>query len=145
MSVTRFEIKFVDKKGFEKPMPSPRPRFRKAGKFVQTYMPTIYTEHKEYIQRQMPKLLIEKPIKLEIFFYIPMAKSWTKKKKTSLLDKPHNIKPDVDNLLKTVMDAANDHIWIDDGQVYEIVTKKTFSSEAKIMINVIEFDELLEK
>lgn len=145
MSVTRFEIKFVDRKGFEKPMPSPRPRFRNTGRLPQAYMPTSYKKHKEYIQRQMPKLLIEKPIKLEIFFYIPMAKSWTKKKKASLLDKPHNIKPDVDNLLKTVMDAANNHIWIDDGQVYEIVTKKTFSSEAKIMINVIEFDELLEK
>lgn len=136
---TKIEIQFDDRKGFEKPMPSPRPRFRKAGKFVQTYMPASYMKHKEYIQKQMPKLLIKDPVKLEIYFFIPMAKSWTKKKRTLLLNKPHHIKPDIDNLLKTVMDAANNHIWNDDGQVYEIVTKKIFSQEAKIIIKVIEF------
>ncbi|CAC8076910.1 phage protein [Staphylococcus aureus] len=42
------EIKFNEV--FNAPMGSPRPRFRKTGRFVQTYMPTSYTKHKAYIQ-----------------------------------------------------------------------------------------------
>ena len=36
------------------PMASPRPRFRNAGKFVQTYMPAKYTKHKKMLRQQMP-------------------------------------------------------------------------------------------
>ncbi|HDG8509403.1 TPA: RusA family crossover junction endodeoxyribonuclease [Staphylococcus aureus] len=55
------EIKFNEV--FNAPMGSPRPRFRKTGRFVQTYMPTSYTKHKAYIQGQMPKLNLERALK----------------------------------------------------------------------------------
>lgn len=138
MSVTRFEIKFVDRKGFEKPMPSPRPRFRNAGKFVQTYMPTSYTKHKEYIQRQMPKLLIDKSIKLTILFEMPMLKSWSNPQKQRMIKAYHSKKPDIDNLLKTVLDAANGHLWIDDGQIVEIHSAKRYAETTKIKIKLEE-------
>ena len=38
------EINFNDT--YKEPIGSPRPRFRNAGKFIQTYMPTSYTKHK---------------------------------------------------------------------------------------------------
>lgn len=49
-----------------------------------------------------------------ITFYIPMSKSWTKKKKLMLNGKPHQIVPDKDNLEKALLDAIYDndaHIW----------------------------------
>lgn len=138
MSVTNFEIRYSDVKGFEKPMPSPRPRFRNAGKFVQTYMPKSYTKHKEFIQKQMPKLMTDKSLKITLLFEIPMAQSWSNKKKLQLLKQPHTAKPDIDNLLKTVLDAANGHVWIDDGQVFELHTKKIYSDTPKIKIKLEE-------
>ncbi|TDM39865.1 RusA family crossover junction endodeoxyribonuclease [Macrococcoides goetzii] len=138
MAITNFEIRYSDVKGFEKPMPSPRPRFRNAGKFVQTYMPTSYTKHKEFIQKQMPKLMTDKSLKITLLFELPMAQSWSNKKKSQLLKQPHTAKPDIDNLLKTVLDAANGHVWIDDGQVFELHTKKIYSDTPKIKIKLEE-------
>jgi len=38
-------------------------------------------------------------------FYIPMSKSWSNKKKTAMLSKPHQFSPDKDNLEKGFLDA----------------------------------------
>lgn len=99
------EIKFNEV--FNAPMGSPRPRFRKTGRFVQTYMPTSYTKHKAYIQGQMPKLNLERALKIELDFYFPLLKSWSKKKKSEMVGQYKVTKPDIDNLIKTVLDACN--------------------------------------
>jgi Holliday junction resolvase RusA-like endonuclease len=47
-------------------------------------------------------------------FHLPMPKSWSKKKHAEMLGKPHQQTPDVDNLLKALMDAVHKddcHIW----------------------------------
>jgi len=57
---------------------------------------------------------IEMPEEARIIFYIPMPDSWSKKKKEQYLNQPHTQTPDVDNLLKGLMDAVFDddaHIW----------------------------------
>ena len=59
------------------PIGSPRPRFRN-GRFVQTYMPTSYMNHKDYIRKQMPKLLLTSSLKVSLFFYFIPPKSWSK-------------------------------------------------------------------
>jgi len=49
-----------------------------------------------------------------IVFYLPMPKSWSRKKQLAMNGKPHQAKPDLDNLLKALSDAVyNDdaHIW----------------------------------
>ena len=49
-----------------------------------------------------------------IIFMMPMPQSWSKKKKKRYNHKPHEQKPDKDNLIKSLLDAVfkNDaHIW----------------------------------
>ncbi|TDL35706.1 RusA family crossover junction endodeoxyribonuclease [Macrococcoides bohemicum] len=140
MSVTNIEIRYGDVKGLDKPMASPRPRFKRIGRSIQTYMPSNYTMHKHFIQKQMPRLMTDKPLKVTLLFEIPMAKSWSKKKKAEYINQPHTAKPDIDNLVKTVLDAANNHIWIDDGQVYEIHTNKIYSDIPLLSIILEEID-----
>lgn len=41
-----------------------------------------------------------------ITFEMPMPKSWSKKKKEAMIGTPHTQRPDLDNLLKSVMDAV---------------------------------------
>ena len=47
-------------------------------------------------------------------------------------------KPDIDNLIKTVLDAANDHLWKDDNQIVEIHSFKQYAEEPKIILEVEE-------
>ncbi|TDM15864.1 RusA family crossover junction endodeoxyribonuclease [Macrococcus bovicus] len=124
-------------------MASSRPRARivKAkGKppFVQFYMNKEYMAHKDFIQRQMPKLELEGQIKLTVLFEMPMLKSWSNPQKARMLKAFHSKKPDIDNLLKTVLDAANGHIWKDDGQVVELHSAKRYSNTPKIIIKLEE-------
>ena len=49
-----------------------------------------------------------------VIFYMPMPKSWSKKKKKEMAGTAHQQKPDVDNLIKALKDslfADDSHIW----------------------------------
>ena len=59
----------------------------------------------------------------EITFYMPMPKSWSKKKKEAMDNKPHQSRPDIDNLIKSVLDA----VYVDDSTVWQISAKKVWS------------------
>lgn len=118
------------------PMASPRPRFRNAGKFVQTYMSSDYMKHKKELQKQMPKLLLDGPLVILIEFHFPMLKSWSKKKQQAMAGKHKITKPDVDNLIKTILDAGNDHLWVDDNIVADARGVKTYSFEPRVIIHI---------
>lgn len=141
MTETRIEIFYKDEKYFDKPMGSPRPRFRRVKQFVQTYMPTHYTKHKNFIADQMPDLKSERDIKLTVGFYFPPLKSWSKKKLTAMLTRYKNTKPDLDNLLKTVLDAGNGKLWNDDNQIVEIRTFKKLSETARTVLIIEELND----
>lgn len=122
-------------------MGSPRPRFRKLRGFVQTYMPTHYTKHKEFIAEQMPQLESDNQIRLTVKFYFPPLKSWSRKKTGDMLWKFKRTKPDLDNLLKTVLDAGNGKVWNDDNQIIEIRTLKKFGIAARTEMIIEELEE----
>ena len=65
-------------------------------------------------------------------FYIPIPKSWSKKKKAEHLGKPHRMatRNDLDNLIKAVMDA----LIKDDGCVHYLKAEKFWSEEGKIKL-----------
>ena len=49
-----------------------------------------------------------------VTFILPMPKSWSNKKRAQMNGKPHQGKPDLDNLMKSLMDALfedDTHIW----------------------------------
>lgn len=137
MNNLRIEIKFNE--NFKAPIGSPRPRFRNAGRFVQAYMPTSYMNHKDYIRKQMPKLLLTSSLKVSLFFYFIPPKSWSKNQKLLSIGQYKRTKPDIDNLIKTVLDAANDRLWKDDNQIVEIYSFKQYAEQPKI---ILELEEL---
>lgn len=120
----------------EAPIGSPRPRFRNTGKYVQTYMPASYTAHKSHIREQMPKLKLQNDLKVKIEFIFEPPKSWSNKKRLTMIGQYKNTKPDIDNLLKTVLDAANDHLWVDDKQIVDITSYKKYGEQSKILMTV---------
>lgn len=132
----QIEINFNET--YEAPIGSPRPRFRNTGRYVQTYMPTSYTKHKDFIREQMPNTLLDGKLKVTLSFYFKTPKSWSNRKKLLAIGQYKRTKPDIDNLIKTVLDAANDHLWKDDNQIVEIHSFKQYAEEPKIILEVEE-------
>jgi Holliday junction resolvase RusA-like endonuclease len=62
-----------------------------------------------------------------------MPKSWSKKKKQAMDGKPHQHRPDLDNLVKAVLDA----FFEEDKQIYEVRGVKFWKVKGSILISEI--------
>lgn len=69
-------------------------------------------------------------------FYMPIPKSTPKSKLIEFWDKPHKNKPDLDNLIKWVLDCGNGILWVDDCIISEICAKKKYAECTKTHIEV---------
>lgn len=72
------------------------------------------------------------PNTLIITFTLPMPESWSNIKKGKFDGRPHQQKPDLDNLVKSVMDA----LCKDDSYIYAIDADKYWGKQGSIEINV---------
>ena len=61
-----------------------------------------------------------------------MPKSWSKKKKAAHVGKPHQVKPDLDNVLKGFMDALR----TEDASVYAVSASKFWSERPGVVLAV---------
>ena len=109
------------------PMACPRPRFTKFGR---PYMPKKYMDWKKELVKMMEDkkhgLNHAVKIKLDFIFYSE-NKPWG----------PHHQKPDVDNLVKAFMDAAQDSgMLVDDSVVYSIHAYKYWGPSPKITCTI---------
>ncbi len=113
------------------PYPAPRPRFSKFG----TYNPKKYTEYKKallQLARIQSKSYFEGCISLDITFFMPIAVSLSKKKRSELIEQHYHIKkPDLDNLLKSVKDALEGTFYKNDSQICEVTMKKVYSDKPR--------------
>jgi Holliday junction resolvase RusA-like endonuclease len=70
----------------------------------------------------------EVPEQLGIRFHMPMPPSWSKKKRAAHMDQPHQSRPDIDNLVKSVLDALCE----EDSYVHTIHAEKRWSDTGMI-------------
>jgi Holliday junction resolvase RusA-like endonuclease len=85
------------------------------------------------------------PIRVVVVASFDIPKSWNKVKReaaTKQLIPPY--KPDIDNVLKIVLDACNRVVYVDDTQVVHAAAFKVFANEPKLTIIIEEADELPE-
>jgi len=71
---------------------------------------------------------------LEVGFELALTQAQQRKPH---LPCPHVVKPDLDNLAKLVLDAANGLLWLDDSQVVRIIAAKSRSIAPRTTIRVI--------
>jgi len=64
-----------------------------------------------------------------------VPKSWSKVKRAAMLGKPHESRPDLDNLAKFVNDVANGILWQDDAQIARLSLEKVWAEEDKTVID----------
>lgn len=107
--------------------PVPKPRMTRADKWKKR--PSVVA-YREFADELRLKFKGEVPEKIRIIFHMPMPKSWSFKKRVAHLDEPHQQKPDIDNLVKAVLDALCE----DDSFVYSVYATKVWDKEAGIDI-----------
>lgn len=73
------------------------------------------------------------PEEVELNFHMPMPKSWSAKKKLEMNGKKHQQRPDIDNLIKAVLDALLEN----DQKVWYIKAHKVWSDKPQIIIDEI--------
>jgi len=118
-----------------KPKAAPRPRVTQNG----TYNDSDYTKWKnglKLLAKSKIKKQIEGEVYLQIEFFYEIPKSWTKKKKENA--KWHTSKPDIDNLIKSVMDSLNGIAFKDDSQVVMIQARKQYATINGVKIEIKE-------
>lgn len=103
-----------------------------------------YLAYKESIGLIARSTVKGEPLKsalgVNIRFYYPIPKSFSKKKRQEALDgdlRPA-VKPDIDNCVKGVFDALNKIVWHDDNQVVSVKSEKWYAEAGRVEIEVTE-------
>jgi Holliday junction resolvase RusA-like endonuclease len=76
------------------------------------------------------------PMQMQLSAYYPIPKSWSKKKRQMAMDGEIHpqVKPDLDNVMKAVLDAMNGVVYVDDSQVINMVATKRYSSDPRVEV-----------
>ena len=120
------------------PIPKGRPRFY--GGHVVT--PEKTRKYEKLIRDSWEHGIVEgEYLVIAMAFTMPIPQSYSNKKKKELEGQPHTKKPDLDNLVKAVLDALNDVAFKDDSKIWRIMATKEYGSEPKVWIGIHEADE----
>ena len=97
--------------------PVAKPRMTQRDKWAERPCVVKYFSYRDMVRWQTKRVNWATIDKLEsVKFCLPMPKSWSKKKKLEMNGKPHQQKPDIDNLLKGLLDA----LMVEDKMVYYV-------------------------
>ena len=76
-------------------------------------------------------------IMLDAVFYMPIPSSWSKKRKSEANRHPHVSKPDLDNLVKLILDRAEGILFDNDNKIAEIKARKVYDDEPHIYMRIV--------
>jgi len=113
----------------QNPIPKARARVTRWG----TYTPERTKDAMEAIalavrqDKECPRKPLQAPLSVDITFLVAMPKSWSKKRREESTGAPCINRSDIDNYCKTILDALNGILWIDDSQIYKLTAKKLWS------------------
>lgn len=116
-----------------------RPKATAFGHHARVYTPNAQVNNETWIRNEYynavktfeNKSFGDVPIKVEIYVYRKIPKSFSKKKTQKALygEIFPTTKPDLDNQIKTILDALNGYAFDDDSQIVEIGARKVYSQQ----------------
>lgn len=126
-----------------KPVGKARPRFTRRG-FAYTPEKTVRYEAAvraaciEAMRAQGVQKRVGVPLAIKCEFFFEPPKSWSKKRRELLVGecRPMPHKPDIDNLIKAVLDACNGIAYHDDAAVVEVNAKKRYGAEDGVVVTI---------
>ena len=128
---------------YGEPVAKGRPRFSTKGKFPVAYTPEK-TKAYEFEVGMMAVAAMggSKPLEgaLEAFIYVTFAvpDSYSKKRTEACLNdsEKHTKRPDLDNLIKSVIDGMEKIVFLNDSQITSIYSTKVYGEVAKVEVLV---------
>lgn len=94
----------------------------------------------QLLDEHLNRPFFEGPLHIDLIFYMPKPQT-SEKQKALMEDKPHQIKPDIDNLVKFVFDCCNNVIFKDDACIASVTAKKRYSNTPRTLIQVVPYSE----
>lgn len=84
----------------------------------------------------------DKPLKAEIDVFMPVPKSYSKKKTAQALKNTirPTVKPDCDNIAKNINDALNGIVYPDDKQIVSLTVNKLYSNNEYVRVKINSLD-----
>lgn len=130
-------------------VPKGRPKFARRGGYVSTYTPTKTREYESLVRQCWElqcggrKIEGRVPLAMEVHMHFDIPKSVSKKKHRETLGKPHVVKPDCDNAIKSITDAISGYAFEDDAQIAWLFATKDYQEEARteVIVRVMEVDD----
>jgi Holliday junction resolvase RusA-like endonuclease len=134
---------YVSFKVAGKPRGKGRPRFRNAGRFTQVYTPQETLAYEKEVAEEYTRAggyMFEGPVWVTVMMCFQIPKTATKKDQEAMRNYEivPNCRPDVDNVLKAVLDGLNGVAYHDDTQVTVVLCERCYADEACIEVEVRE-------
>ncbi len=106
--------------------PCPKPRMTQRDKWAKR---DCVLRYRAFCDKARLKR-IDVPPACRIVFHIEMPQSWTKKQRADNEGQPHLSKPDLDNLVKALLDA----VYEDDSCVWRVDARKVWALSGSIEV-----------
>lgn len=71
------------------------------------------------------------PLRMTVWFYLPIPKSMSKRKRYNMKKTPHYTRPDLSNLIKFIEDVATGILYKDDCIIAELVSYKQYDTDPR--------------
>lgn len=127
-----------------------RPRVSRRGGYVHTYTPERTRRFEENIKFEYLAHSCERPYTRDKSLYadikigVGIPRSYSKKDRENAINgilRPSK-KPDIDNIIKSIMDALNGLAYEDDSQIVQIHAIKEYVQEPFVEVQIGEVGEL---
>ena len=109
-----------------KSIPKARPRATMISGKALVYTPTQTKQFEKYVKlvaaQHAPRELLTGALEVQLDFFLPRPKS------LPIKIKYHTKKPDIDNLAKSVLDAMEGIIYVNDAQVISLLVTKDYGA-----------------
>lgn len=86
--------------------------------------------------------MFEGPLHLDITFFMPIPSSLSQNKRREIIGVYHASRPDLDNMVKFIKDAATGILYLDDNIISSIAAHKVYSTNPHTKITIKELNEL---
>lgn len=110
--------------------PIGKPRMTQRDKWKQRPIVMRYRAFCDKFRESLSAHRISLPDVFEIRFTIEMPASWSQKKRLAMCGRPHQSRPDLDNMLKAVCDAASK----EDSTIHRVLASKVWGKCGMIEI-----------
>lgn len=122
-----------------KPVGKQRPRFTKRGTVYTPKETSDYEKQVAALYKAAKGEMLEGNLKLIIEAYYPIPTSAKKTDKDLMKNniiRPYKSKPDIDNVVKIILDGLNGVAFKDDVAVVSIVANKYYSTEPRVEVSI---------